>query len=168
MRRAAIIGLVGALTVATGLIAPAAQAAGARGPSTVCSFVMKAKFHDGGLVKGENRFAFFTFDVTLDGCAGSSVTSATGSGGSAGDLFCSSGSLQGRSSAKMQVFWDTGVQSGINFHFDFTESRYGGKVLFGHFRGERVRAKNFTFTPTRGDCESSPLVRAQISGNVSL
>jgi hypothetical protein len=168
VKRTAIFGFISAMAIATVLVAPSAQAATARAPSTVCSFVMNAKFHDGGLVNGENSHAFFTFDVTLSGCAGSKVTSATGTGGSAGDLFCSDGALQGLSSAKMQVFWDTGGNSGINFHFDFTRSRYGGKILAGHFRGQRVRARDFPFTATKGDCDSSPLVRAQISGNVSL
>ena len=168
MKRTAIVGFIGAMALSTVLVAPSALAATASEPSTVCSFVMKAKFHGGGLVNGENRFAFFTFDVTMDGCTGSAVSSATGAGGSAGDLFCSNGALQGLSSAKMQVFWDTGDQSGINFHFDFTRSRYGGKVLADLFKGERVRAKNFTFTAKEGDCESSPLIRARITGSVSL
>jgi hypothetical protein len=68
----------------------------------------------------------------------------------------------------MQVYWDTGGNSGINFHFDFTDSRFGGKILFGHFKHELVRAKDFTFTPVKGDCASSPLLRATIAGSVSL
>ena len=67
MKRTAILGFMCAMSIATVLVAPSAQAATARAPSTVCSFVMKAKFHDGGLVSGDNPHAFFTFDVTLDG-----------------------------------------------------------------------------------------------------
>ena len=29
----------------------------------------------------------------------------------------------------MQVYWDNGKDSGINFRFDFTRARFGGKVL---------------------------------------
>ncbi len=168
MKRAAIIGFLGAMAMSMVLVAPSAQAATPTWPSTVCSFVMKAKFHDGGLVHGLNRRAFFTWHVTFDGCTGGVVNSAVGYGGSEGDLFCANGALQGLSSAKMQVYWDTGNDSGINFQFDFDRSRFGGRVTGERFKGERVRARHIVFTPTKGDCESAPLVHAKITGSVSL
>ena len=167
MKRAGVAGLIGAVALATLLFAPAAQAASAKRPSTSCSFTFKATF-DPPLQQGMNRGAFFTWDASLDGCTGGKVASGTGYGGSLGDLQCDGGTLRGRSSAKMQVYWDNGKDSGINFRFDFTRSRFGGKVLGDYLQGERVRAKNVTFTPVQGDCASSPLATAEITGTVGL
>ena len=169
MRRAGAALFIGAMVMATALVAPAgaAQASPAKRPSTSCSFSFQVTF-DPGLQAGNNPGAFFTWDVKLDGCTGGKVASATGYGGSFGDLRCDAGTLHGRSSAKMQLYWDTGKDSGINFRFDFTRSRFGGKVLGDYLKGEKVRAKHFTFTPTGGDCAKSPLVTAEITGTVSV
>jgi hypothetical protein len=169
MRRTGAALFIGAMVVATALVAPAgaAQASPAKRPSTSCSFVFKVTF-DPGLQAGDNPGAFFTWDLKLDGCTGGDVSSATGYGGAKGDLQCHAGALRGRPSAKMQVNWDTGKDSGINFRIDFTRSRYGGKVLGDYLKGEKVRAKHFTFTPTGGDCAKSPLVSAEITGTVSI
>jgi hypothetical protein len=110
---------------------------------------------------------FFTFKLKLEGCVGGGVTSAYGHGGSLGNLDCESGQLFGDSSAKAMLFWDTGDDSGINFTFRFTESKFGGRVTGERFKGERVRAR-FTQRPVNGDCAESPLIKVHLAGTIGL
>src|SRR5437764_8361245 len=103
--RARAAGFVGVTVLATLIMAPGAHAS-VPGQSTSCTLSAHLRFKP-GLEQGMNRFAFFTFNVKLDGCVGGGVSSAYGHGGSAGDLECDSGSILGDSSAKAMLFWDT-------------------------------------------------------------
>ena len=121
-----------------------------------------------GLVQGMNENAFIKFGVNSTGCSGGTVSSASGYGGSVGDLRCGSGRVSGRAAAKAQLYWDTGDTSALNFFFEFRRSSLQGEVVDGLFKGEQVKAKNFSITPTDGDCAESPLLRAKVTGSLGL
>ena len=166
MTRGRAAGLIGAVVVLTMvLVAPVAQAS-SRHPSASCRLSAAMTFKP-ALMQGANTFEFIQFKVRLHGCSGGGVTHARGYAGAAGTLTCDSGALSGRLSAKMQVFWNTGAESGLNGFLNLTRSALHGKVLGGLFRGERAHA-SFTVTPLDGDCASTPLAHAKMTGALSL
>jgi hypothetical protein len=169
MKRAGVAAFIAAIVLTAMSVAPGAQAAGAgRASSTKCALSMVLKFDGGGLVQGMYQRAFFTVKMTLVGCTGGTVTSATGKGGSIGDLKCDSGRIRGSAAAKAKLFWDTGDTSSLNFFFHFARARFDGVVVDGLFKGETVKSRNFDLTPVRGDCATSPLEKAKLTGSMSL
>jgi hypothetical protein len=156
-----------AIVLTTMLWAPGAQAATTGRQSTSCTFTFAMKFKP-GLIQGSNQNAFAKFRVNLTGCSGGTVGSATGYGGTVGDLQCDSGRISGRAAAKAQLYWDTGDSSALNFFFHFRRSSLQGQVVDGLFKGEDVGARNFSLTPKEGDCAGSPLVRAKVTGTLDL
>ena len=78
------------------------------------------------------------------------------------------GQISGQAAAKAELFWNTGDTSGLNFFFDFDRSSLRGQVVDSLFKGERVRAKDFSLTPMKGDCAGSPLIRARMTGPLGL
>jgi hypothetical protein len=118
MKRTLAVAFVGAIVLTTMLMVPGAQAAPTGARSTSCSLVARLKFKP-PLDQGLNENAFIKLSLKLRGCSGGLVTSATGMGGSIGDLRCDAGVIRGRAAAKAELFWDTGDQSGLNFFFMF-------------------------------------------------
>jgi hypothetical protein len=167
VKRARAAGFIGAIVLTTMLVAPGAQAASTGRQSTSCAFTFAMRFKP-GLVQGLNQDAFFKFRVNLTGCSGGTVGSATGYGGSIGELRCNAGRVSGRAAAKAQLYWDTGDSSALNFFFHFRRSSVEGQVVDGLFKGEDVGARNFSLTPKEGDCAGSPLVRAKVTGTLDL
>jgi hypothetical protein len=167
VKRARAAGFIGAIVLTTVLVAPGAQAASNGRQSTSCTFTFAMKFKP-GLVQGSNQNAFAKFRVNLTGCTGGTVASATGYGGTIGDLKCDSGRISGRAAAKAQLFWDTGDSSALNFFFRYRRASLHGQVVDGLYKGEDVGARNFSFTPKLGDCAESPLVRAKVTGTLGL
>jgi hypothetical protein len=120
------------------------------------------------LVQGDNTFEFIKMKVKLRGCSGGGVLSAHGYGGSAGTLRCESGRVAGRPSMKMQVYWSTGSDSGMNGRFNFQKSILHGKVTGERFKGERFDLAGFTLSGLDGDCATTPLEHATLTGTLSL
>jgi hypothetical protein len=167
VKRSLTVGFVGAVVLTTMLLAPGAEASVNGHHSTSCAFVMRLKFTP-GLHQGLNEQAFIRLKVHLRGCSGGKVQEASGWGGSIGDLRCDSGQITGRAAAKAQLDWNTGDTSALNFFFVFQKSRLRGQVVDGLFKGERIQAKDFSFTPVTGDCGKSPLDVAKVTGKLKL
>ena len=120
------------------------------------------------MVHGANPRTFIKLTPHVSGCTGGTVSSASGYGGSLGDLQCDSGQVSGRASAKAMLFWDTGDSSGLNFFFDFTRSKVvQGIVTGGLYKGQHFRFR-FDFTALKGDCENSKLLRAAATGTIGF
>lgn len=167
MKRTRAAGFVGAIVLTMAFVAPGAQAATSSHGSTSCAIEATMKFKP-ALEPGSNPNAFIKMSVKLRGCTGGTVTRAHGYGGSIGNLRCESGRVSGRAAAKAQLYWDTGESSALNFFFDFHRSSLKGQVVDGPFKGEPAKAKHFTLTPVNGDCATSPLVRASLTGILGL
>ena len=166
MRRIVAGGVAALFLCSLALVAPAARAAPAD-QSISCHLNMQMKFQP-AMAHGYNHLVFIKLTVRLRHCTGGTVTSANGHGGAYGDLNCANGVVGGTESAKAQVYWDTGGDSGLNFFFHFDRSRLRGKVTGGRYKGELVLSRHFVVTPLRGDCEETPLVRSKLAGTIGL
>jgi hypothetical protein len=72
-----------------------------------------------------------------------------------------------KATAKAMLTWDTGDTSGLNFWFEFSRSKLHGVVTGGLYKGKHFKAK-FVFTPLRGDCAASPLLRGVVTGTIGF
>jgi hypothetical protein len=90
VKRSLASAFVGAIVLTTMLVAPTAQAAGTASRSTSCSMSIFMKFKP-AMVHGINPRTFLKLSPRLGSCTGGTVSSASGYGGSIGDLRCNSG-----------------------------------------------------------------------------
>jgi len=154
--------ILGAVMLALVIGAPAAQARTDH-QSTSCALSSLVKFRP-GLVQDHARRVFIRFDFKLTRCEGGGVASATGFGGGVGTLRCTSG----RGIAKAEVDWDTGAKSFLNFTVNLRKESLYGQVVDGLFKGDRMSATAISVRPIRGDCVTSPLTKAKVTGTLGL
>jgi hypothetical protein len=166
VKRTGIGGIAGVVLLACVLAVPAAEASEVAA-STSCSMSAKLTFKP-ALIQGVNTFEFIDMKVRLRDCSGGGVISADGYGGAAGTLTCDSGRVAGKPSMKMQVFWNTGSDSGMNGTFNFQRSRLHGRVTGERFKGERFDLAGFALRRLDGDCATTPLEHATLTGTLSL
>jgi hypothetical protein len=161
MRRLIAGGVAAVLACWLALLAPVAQAS-SLSRSVSCSMFVAMKFKP-ALQEGANSNEFIALKFKLEGCSGGGVTTARGRGGSVGTFRCHDGRLSGSAIAKARIDWNTGDSSGLNFIFRFSRSLFRGEVVSGEFLNEHVKS-TFTLTAVKGDCSSSPMIRAQLHG----
>lgn len=129
--------------------------------STTCDLTAIGTFKPGlGLLKHTQKI---TLSGSLTSCVGGGVTGASGKGKGSGSLSCTSGS----GTAKVQLTWDNSQQSLLSLTVDVSSGTLSGQVIKGLFAGEQVTGSG-TLTPIKGNCLTSPVTKAQVTGTAGL